>query len=88
MRSWCAPCKALTPRLESIIAEQKGKVLLAKVDIDENADLALDYNVSAVPVLVAMKNGKVEERLIGLQDHDKLRQFVGKLVDKQAAGSS
>lgn len=43
---WCNPCRKLTPRLESIIAERKGKVILAKVDIDENADLALCYEVS------------------------------------------
>lgn len=43
---WCNPCRMLTPRLESVIAEKQGKVLLAKVDIDENSDLALDYEVS------------------------------------------
>lgn len=42
---WCNPCRMLTPRLESVIAERKGKVILAKVDIDENTDLALDYEV-------------------------------------------
>lgn len=42
---WCNPCRMLTPRIESVIAEKQGKVLLAKVDIDENSDLALDYEV-------------------------------------------
>ncbi|KAI8426485.1 hypothetical protein MSG28_005301 [Choristoneura fumiferana] len=66
----------LTPRLESIISENKGKVLLAKVDIDEQTDLALDYEVSSVPVLVAIKDGKVHQRLVGLQDTDKLRKWI------------
>ncbi|PSN56985.1 Thioredoxin [Blattella germanica] len=78
--TWCNPCRMLTPRLESVIAEKKGEVLLAKVDIDENTDLALDYEVGSVPVLIAIKNGKVEERLVGLQDTDKLRKFVDKVV--------
>lgn len=43
---WCNPCKALTPRIESVIAEKDGKVVLAKVDIDEHANLADDYDVS------------------------------------------
>lgn len=73
---WCNPCRLLTPRLEAIIAENKGKVVLAKVDIDEQTDLALDYEVSSVPVLIAIKNGKVHERLVGLQDADKLRKWV------------
>ncbi|KAH0944857.1 hypothetical protein HN011_002516 [Eciton burchellii] len=79
--TWCNPCRMLTPRIETVIAEKQGKVLLAKVDIDENTDLALDYQVGSVPVLIAMKDGKVLERVIGLQDTDKLRQFVGKYTE-------
>lgn len=78
--SWCNPCKLLTPRLESVISENKGKVVLAKVDIDEQTDLALDYDVSSVPVLLAVKNGKVQQRLVGLQDTDKLRKFVEQMI--------
>ncbi|XP_031833113.1 thioredoxin, mitochondrial [Nomia melanderi] len=74
--TWCNPCRMLTPRIESVIAEKQGKVLLAKVDIDENSDLALDYEVGSVPVLIAMKDGKVLDRIVGLQDVDKLKQFV------------
>lgn len=70
----------LTPRLESVISENKGKVVLAKVDIDEQTDLALDYDVSSVPVLLAVKNGKVQQRLVGLQDTDKLRKFVEQVI--------
>ena len=42
---WCGPCKLLGPRLEMIIAEEKGKVVMARVDIDENVELAMRYNV-------------------------------------------
>jgi len=79
--TWCNPCRMLTPRLESVIAEKQGKILLAKVDIDENTDLALDYEVGSVPVLIAMKDGKVLERIVGLQDTDKLRKFVDKYAE-------
>ncbi|XP_011640518.1 thioredoxin, mitochondrial [Pogonomyrmex barbatus] len=76
--TWCNPCRMLTPRIETVIAEKQGKILLAKVDIDENTDLAIDYHVGSVPVLIAVKDGKVLERIVGLQDTDKLRQFVNK----------
>ncbi|XP_076292987.1 thioredoxin, mitochondrial [Lasioglossum baleicum] len=79
--TWCNPCRMLTPRIESVIAEKQGKVLLAKVDIDENSDLALDYEVGSVPVLIAMKDGKVLDRIVGLQDVDKLKQFVEKYTE-------
>ncbi|XP_049874782.1 thioredoxin, mitochondrial-like [Pectinophora gossypiella] len=78
--TWCNPCKLLTPRLEAVISENKGKVVLAKVDIDEQTDLALDYDVSSVPVLLAIKNGKVQQRLVGLQDTDKLRKFIEQIT--------
>lgn len=73
----------LTPRIESIIDENAGKIDLAKVDVDEYSDLALDYEVAAVPVLLAIRNGKVEQRLVGLQDADKLRKWVGDVVNKK-----
>lgn len=73
----------LTPRIETVIAENEGKINLAKVDIDEYSDLALDYEVAAVPVLLAIRNGKAAERMVGLQDTDKLRKFVKDVVDKK-----
>lgn len=82
--SWCNPCRLLTPRLESIISENKGKVILAKVDIDEQSDLALDYEVSSVPVLVAIKNGKVQQRMVGLQDTDKLRKWIEQFASEDS----
>ncbi|KAJ8665282.1 hypothetical protein QAD02_006944 [Eretmocerus hayati] len=79
--TWCNPCRLLTPRIEQVVAEKQGKIVLAKVDIDENTDLALDYEVGSVPVLIAMKDGKVLGKLVGLQDTDKLRTFVNKYAD-------
>lgn len=73
----------LTPRIETVIAENDGKINLAKVDIDEYSDLALDYEVAAVPVLLAIRNGKIEDRMVGLQDTDKIRKFVGDVVNKK-----
>uniref|UniRef100_A0A1B0DGC8 Uncharacterized protein n=1 Tax=Phlebotomus papatasi TaxID=29031 RepID=A0A1B0DGC8_PHLPP len=82
--TWCGPCKMLTPRIESIIQENEGKISLVKVDVDEHSDLALDHEVSSVPVLVAFNKGKEENRIIGLQDTDKLRKWVGDFVKKKA----
>ncbi|XP_014233589.1 thioredoxin, mitochondrial [Trichogramma pretiosum] len=79
--TWCNPCRLLTPRIEQVVAEKQGKIVLAKVDIDENTDLALDYDVNSVPVLVAMKDGKVLEKIVGLQDVDKLKKFVDKYAE-------
>lgn len=51
-------------------------IILQQVDIDELTDLSLEYDVQAVPVLAIMKNGKIVNRIVGLQDTDKLRKWV------------
>ncbi|XP_054733778.1 thioredoxin, mitochondrial [Anastrepha obliqua] len=80
--TWCNPCKMLTPRIETVVGEKAGAVKLAKVDIDEHSELALDYDVAAVPVLIVMKEGKVVNRMVGLQDTDKIRAWIDKAVEE------
>ena len=78
--SWCGPCKLLTPRLDAAIAATDGKVNLAFVNIDDLSDLAFDYDVQAVPTVLAVKNGKVVDKFVGLIDEDNLGTFVKKLI--------
>ncbi|XP_065269671.1 thioredoxin, mitochondrial isoform X1 [Emys orbicularis] len=77
---WCGPCKILGPRLEKMVAKQQGKVLMAKVDIDDHTDLAIEYKVSAVPTVLAMKNGDVVDKFVGIKDEDQLEAFLKKLI--------
>ncbi|XP_048847620.1 thioredoxin, mitochondrial-like [Brienomyrus brachyistius] len=77
---WCGPCKILGPRLEKVVAKQQGRIVMAKVDIDEHTDLAIEYGVSAVPTVIAMRAGKVLDQFVGIKDEDQLDSFIGKLV--------
>ncbi|XP_043419600.1 thioredoxin, mitochondrial [Prionailurus bengalensis] len=77
---WCGPCKILGPRLEKVVAKQHGKVVMAKVDIDDHTDLALEYEVSAVPTVLAIKNGDVVDKFVGIKDEDQLEAFLKKLI--------
>ncbi|KAK4319442.1 hypothetical protein Pmani_009621 [Petrolisthes manimaculis] len=77
---WCGPCKLLGPRLETIIGGKGEKVHLAKVDIDNVSDLALDYGVSAVPSVLAVKDGKVVDKFVGLQEESRIEAFVNRLI--------
>jgi len=79
--TWCGPCKMLTPRLESAIAATEDTVDLAIVDIDDLGDLAIEHDVSAVPTVLAIKNGAEIDRFIGLIDDDKLGAFIAKLKE-------
>ncbi|XP_062132389.1 thioredoxin, mitochondrial [Drosophila sulfurigaster albostrigata] len=78
--SWCTPCKALAPRIANLVNEQRGRVHLARVDIDELTDLALDYKVASVPSLMVMHNGKVLNRMVGLQTSEYLRDWLNEIV--------
>ncbi|KAM9843756.1 thioredoxin, mitochondrial [Aulostomus maculatus] len=77
---WCGPCKILGPRLEKAIAKQKGRVAMAKVDIDDHTDLAIEYGVSAVPTVIAMRGGNVVDHFVGIKDDDELDSFVSKII--------
>lgn len=78
--SWCGPCKMLTPRLESAVDARGEKVDLAKVDIDQQADLALEYEVEAVPAVIMFKDGQVIDRFLGLKDEDQINSFLDKAI--------
>ncbi|XP_036596066.1 thioredoxin, mitochondrial-like [Trichosurus vulpecula] len=78
---WCGPCKILGPRLEKMVARQEGKVVMAKVDIDENTDLAVDFEVLAVPTVLAIKNGDVVDKLLGLKNEEQIEAFLKKLIN-------
>ncbi|KAG7505153.1 thioredoxin, mitochondrial [Solea senegalensis] len=77
---WCGPCKILGPRLEKAVAKQKGRVAMAKVDIDDHTDLAIEYGVSAVPTVIAMRGGDVVDHFVGIKDDDELDSFVSKVI--------
>ena len=64
--NWCGPCRKLAPLLEEVETELSEKVKFAKLDTDENIDLAKEYQVSGLPTLLVFKNGEVVERLVGL----------------------
>ncbi|KAH8418340.1 hypothetical protein KR222_000102 [Zaprionus bogoriensis] len=78
--SWCSPCRALEPRLVNIVSEQKGQVQLARVDVDELGELAMDYDVASVPSVLVMCNGKVINRMVGLHPSDYIRDWLKKVV--------
>ncbi|XP_042360984.1 thioredoxin, mitochondrial [Plectropomus leopardus] len=78
--NWCGPCKVLGPRLEKAVAKQKGRVAMAKVDIDDHTDLAIEYGVSAVPTVIAIRGGDVVDHFVGIKDDDELDSFVSKII--------
>jgi len=63
---WCGPCKMISPMLDEIAAETAGSVKVAKVNVDENQNLSVKYNVRAIPALLFFKNGQLRDQVVGM----------------------
>ena len=81
--SWCMPCKAMTPVIEEIAGQTKGKVKVGKVDIDANGPLANQYGIQAIPTILILKDGQVVETLVGVQSKAALVNALSKYVPLQ-----
>jgi putative thioredoxin len=81
---WCGPCRALTPVLEKLIDERKGDVLLAKVNIDDNQDLAGYFGIQSIPTVIAFRGGQPVIDFMGLLPEAQLREFLDQLTPSQA----
>lgn len=79
--TWCGPCKAMSPIVDSIAKELEGKVRILKIDIDKNASAANHYRIQAVPTFLLFKNGEVIWRHSGGMDKPTLTQHI-KMFDE------
>ena len=63
---WCGPCKMLSPAIEELAAQYEGRALVAKVNVDEEPDLARRFGIMSIPTVVFLKDGQEVERKVGL----------------------
>ena len=66
--SWCMPCKMMAPVLEEIANEVGSSVKVAKINVDDNADLATRYGIMSIPTFLVFRNGEVSNMTVGMQD--------------------
>ena len=77
---WCHPCKTLSPILEKIVNEANGSLRLAKVNIDQNPNLAMQFNVRSIPTVKAFIEGQVSSEFVGVQPEARLRELIKNLT--------
>ncbi|KIR01851.1 Thioredoxin [Lachnospiraceae bacterium TWA4] len=73
--TWCGPCKALAPIVEEVANEAKG-FSVAKIDADENGDIAMKYKVRSIPTLLVFKDGEVVNRSVGVISKEEILELL------------
>ncbi|MEN9404646.1 MAG: hypothetical protein RL091_3349 [Verrucomicrobiota bacterium] len=77
---WCGPCKAIAPILDELATELDGKLKIAKVNVDDNGDLAAQYGVRAIPTMLLFKGGQLVDQYVGMMDKATLKtKLAGKV---------
>ena len=77
---WCGPCKMLAPTIDKLAEKYDGKVVVGKVDVDEEQDLARQFGVMSIPTVVLFKDGKEVQRTVGVQPQAAFERLVDDIL--------
>lgn len=73
---WCGPCRMQTPILEELSRELSGNKKIAKVNVDQERDLALKFGIQSIPTILVFQEGRLVDRLVGVRMKDELKQIM------------
>jgi thioredoxin 1 len=74
--AWCGPCKMVAPVLDEIADEMDGQVKIAKLNVDENQDIAVKFQVSSIPTFILFRDGEAADRMLGAMPKTAFQQFI------------
>ena len=76
---WCMPCRMLAPTIDKIAESYVGKVKVGKVDTDSNREVAMKYQINAIPTVILFKNGQVAQKFVGLKQEKEFKEAIDSL---------
>ncbi|MCK4891438.1 MAG: thioredoxin [Candidatus Pacebacteria bacterium] len=77
---WCGPCQMMSPIIEELSKEFEGKIKIRKLNVDENPNIASEYEILSIPMLKVFRKGEVIEEMIGLQPKEILMEKINNLI--------
>jgi thioredoxin 1 len=77
---WCGPCRRLAPTVEELAGDYEGKVVVGKLNVDENPNTAFKFSIRGIPTLLLFKGGQVVDQVVGMADKDALKKVIDKHV--------
>ena len=78
--AWCGPCRMLAPELEKLAEELEGKLAVAKVNVDESEELAVEYDITGIPAMHLFVGGKIKEKIVGYKNKAALLEAISKYL--------
>ena len=78
---WCGPCKMIAPTLAEIATEQRGKLTIGKLNVDDNPDTARRFDVMSIPTLIVFQDGQPAKRMVGAKGKGQLLQELSEFLD-------
>lgn len=78
---WCGPCKMVAPILDKIAKEYAGKIIVTKVNTDENPEYAMKYNVQGIPTMLFIANGKVVHKQVGALPEQNIKMVIDQFLE-------
>ncbi|MEM0492837.1 MAG: thioredoxin [Candidatus Thermoplasmatota archaeon] len=76
---WCGPCRMMGPVIDELAKEMQGKIAFGKLNVDENQETSMKYDIMSIPTLLIFKNGKLVDRIVGAMPKDTLKQHLSKI---------
>ncbi len=77
---WCGPCRAIAPIVEEIAHKYEGKVIIGKVNVDDNPNITMNFGIKNIPTLIFMKGGEIVDKHVGAIRKEDLEEKVQKLL--------
>ncbi len=77
---WCGPCQMAAPIIDKLADEYKEKMIIGKVDVDKNQELAQKYQVMSIPTMILFKDGKEEDKKVGFPGEAGVKELISKVV--------
>jgi thioredoxin 1 len=77
---WCGPCRRLAPTVEELATDFDGRVVVGKLNVDDNPTTAGRFSIRGIPTLLLFKGGQIVEQVVGLADKDSLKRLIDKHV--------
>lgn len=78
--TWCGPCKKLAPVIDELATKYEGQVMIGKYNLDDDNDIAANYQISGLPTLLFFKNGEVVKRLVGARPASEIESNIKDLL--------